>query len=242
VVVLAAGDGVRLGLGPKGLIEILGETLLTRALRSMAGNDCVIEIVVTAPTEAVPTYRELVGSVGHALPVRVVPGGPTRQSSACAGLGAMSSGPQWIAVTDVARPFSRPQVVDELHRRLCSYAAGVTPQRQPCGVVPVVPLVDSLHLVGVDPTLSGPVDRSTMVAAQTPQLFRRDCLAGAFEAARRAGVTATDEAGMVTRLGGRVLTIPGDHGNLKVTFAGDLALAAAIAAQPRPALDGRAAR
>ena len=70
------------------------------------------------------------------------------------------------------------------------------------------------------------LDRSRLVAVQTPQAFR----AGALRRAHRAGGDATDDAALVEAAGGRVVLVEGPPDNLKVTRPADLIVAAALAA------------
>ena len=74
-----------------------------------------------------------------------------------------------------------------------------------------------------------------MVLAQTPQVFRASLLLEAFARARQDGVTASDEAGLVERLGRDVHVVPGSDRNLKITRPGDMQLAEFYLRQERAA-------
>ena len=65
-----------------------------------------------------------------------------------------------------------------------------------------------------------------MWRARTPQLFRRQQLSRALQAAHDAGVAITDEAMAMERQGHRPLLVEGSEDNLKVTTPADLALMA----------------
>ena len=86
-------------------------------------------------------------------------------------------------------------------------------------VVPVVPVTDTLRLVG-----GGAVDRSNLVAVQTPQGFDVALLRRAHED----GGDATDDASLIDALGGRVLHVEGERLNIKITEPSDLAVAEAL--------------
>ncbi len=62
------------------------------------------------------------------------------------------------------------------------------------------------------------LDRSELVAVQTPQAFR----AGLLRKAHASGADATDDAALVERLGARVHVVPGEVHNLKITTPADL--------------------
>lgn len=241
VVVLAAGHGERLGRGPKALIRVGDKPLLLHVLDSMATNVRVNAIVVTAPDDMVAEFQELADSMGPAVPIRVTPGGPTRQDSGHAGVAALPPEVDCVAVTDVARPFTPTGTIDRLLEDLRTAARDARPGRGPCGIVPALPLVDSVHLRGEGPLLKEPFDRSLLRAAQTPQLFHRSCLTAAYEAAAKDGAACTDDAGMISRFGGTVATSPGDAANFKITYEYDLALAEAFHAHAAKALVERGA-
>ena len=84
--------------------------------------------------------------------------------------------------------------------------------------------------------------RETIFLAQTPQAFRREVLAAAFDFAARTNAQGTDEAALAEGAGHRVRLVEGDASNIKITTPDDLAVADAIAraGDPRPARTGRA--
>lgn len=195
-VVVAGGSGSRFG-GPKQLEPLGGARVVDHAVGALA--DFVAGTVLVVPAELVGTV-DLPGDV-------VVAGGATRSASVRAGLAAVPDDADVVLVHDGARPLVAKAVVA---RVLAALADGAD------GAVPVVPVTDSLR------TRDGrPVDRDGFVAVQTPQGFRADVL-------RRAHATdgdATDDATLVDGVGGRVVHVAGDPGNLKITVPADLALA-----------------
>jgi 2-C-methyl-D-erythritol 4-phosphate cytidylyltransferase len=86
------------------------------------------------------------------------------------------------------------------------------------GVVPGLPVGDTLKRVGSDGGVEETVARDDLRAVQTPQAFTADVL-------RRAQTNdgeATDCAGLVEAAGGRVKVVEGDPRLLKVTSEADL--------------------
>ena len=67
------------------------------------------------------------------------------------------------------------------------------------------------------------LDRTRLVAVQTPQAFRAAVLRRAHSEAAPAGVT--DDAMLVEAVGGTVQVVPGEPGNLKITDPDDLGAA-----------------
>ena len=86
----------------------------------------------------------------------------------------------------------------------------------PC---PAVPVTDTLREVG-----GVTVDRSRFLAVQTPQAFRAELLRRAHEGRGE----ATDDAGLVETIGGRVVVVDGEHDNVKITTPADLRLVAGL--------------
>jgi 2-C-methyl-D-erythritol 4-phosphate cytidylyltransferase len=241
VVVPAAGVGRRLGAGgAKALVRLAGRPLLAHAVAAMEANRRVTAVVVAAHPDTLEATRELLAGEGFAKVAAVVAGGPTRQASVAAGLRALPEGPGYVAVHDAARPLAGPGAVDRLLGLLLE--AGVA------GVVPGVPVVDTIRAVDAAERSTGVVDRERLRAMQTPQLFVRELLEEAHRLALRDRVDATDEAALVERAGHPVQVVPGDPENLKVTTSLDLAVAETLLARrrgrqhPEQAVPGRSGR
>jgi 2-C-methyl-D-erythritol 4-phosphate cytidylyltransferase len=105
-------------------------------------------------------------------------------------------------------------------------------------VIPVLPVADTVKEVDVAGAVIGTADRSVLRTVQTPQAFRLALLRRAYLQAgydpdvgsAGAAVVATDDAGLVERLGEPVHTVPGDPLAFKITTAWDLRIAELLAA------------
>ena len=210
VLVPAAGMGLRLGPGgPKALRLLGGEALLVHAVRRLYSAPSVGCVVVAAPADALQIAAEMLAE----FPVTVVAGGVTRQASVAHALAAVPEEFRIVLVHDAARALTPPELVERVAGAVRDGAGAV---------IPVLPVVDTIKHVDADGLVLGTVDRSVLRAVQTPQGFRRDIL----EAAHAAAVDEhTDDAGMAEKLGGAVLTVPGDEAALKITRPFDLAIA-----------------
>jgi 2-C-methyl-D-erythritol 4-phosphate cytidylyltransferase len=221
-ILVAAGSGQRLGADrPKALVTVAGRTLLEHAADRFARHPAIGPVVVVAPADHLEEAAALTG-----LPV--IPGGDTRQASVALGLASIATA-ELVLVHDVARPFVPESVITAVVDALLAGADAV---------VPVVPVHDTVRRVDADGVLAGVVDRSTLVAVQTPQGFRRDVLAAAHAGASTA---ATDDAALVEAKGGRVVSVPGADESFKVTTPLDLARAEAVArlmSAPSPSVPG----
>ncbi len=146
-----------------------------------------------------------------------IAGGARRRDSVAKGLAAVPDSADLVLVHDAARPLVTAELIAAVIDRMESGDADA--------VIPATDVTDTLKHVE-DSTVVGTVDRSSIKAVQTPQAFR----AGALRAAHAADHDddVTDDAWLIERIGGKVVTIAGDPYNIKITVAGDLDVAGAI--------------
>ncbi|WP_420175946.1 2-C-methyl-D-erythritol 4-phosphate cytidylyltransferase [Luteococcus sp. OSA5] len=217
--VVAAGSGSRLGGEvPKALVQIDGRPLVRWSVEAMVAGGCQrVVVVVAAPL--VDDFRAALAGVS--VPLQIVVGGARRQDSVANGLAA--AGEQGIVlVHDAARPFVPVDVVRSVHEAVAQGAA--------C-VIPVVPVIDSIRRArGVS---SHVVDRSELVAVQTPQGFDLATLRESHEQAALQGLEVTDDAAVCEAAGHPVLLVAGAREAMKVTEPFDIHVANAIATQRR---------
>jgi len=201
-IVVAGGSGARFG-GPKQFTVLGGRRVVDWAVLAAAAA-CEGVILVLPEDE--------VGRVAlDVQPDVVVAGGATRSASVRAGLAQVPEGVDAVIVHDAARPLAHPGLFSAVLQALVDGADGA---------VAAVPVADTLKRVGDDRLVVETVDRSGLWAVQTPQGFRLDVL----RAAHAGEPEATDDAGLVEANGGRVVVVPGDRRNLKVTDPADLDL------------------
>lgn len=192
-IVVGAGSGERFGR-PK-QYELLGERRVIDIAAATA-RACSDGVVVVVP----PDDAEREGAIA---------GGATRAESVRAGLRCVPPAATVICVHDAARPFASPALYEAV---VAEVAAGAD------AAIPGVPVADTVKVVGPDRVVVATPERSTLVAVQTPQAFRADVL----RAAHAAGHEATDDAALVERRGGRVVVVPGEPANRKLTHPDDL--------------------
>jgi 2-C-methyl-D-erythritol 4-phosphate cytidylyltransferase len=165
---------------------------------------------VVAPPEWEEPAILLAEELGCGKAVACVAGGATRADSVRAGLAEVPADALVILVHDAARPLISDAVIE---RVLAPLSEGWD------GVVPGLPVSDTLKRVGPDGAVEETVSRDSLYAVQTPQAF----VADVFRRAAAGGGKATDCAGLVEAAGGRVKVVEGDPRLLKVTTADDLA-------------------
>jgi 2-C-methyl-D-erythritol 4-phosphate cytidylyltransferase len=159
----------------------------------------------------VPADRE---HVAEPAADHVVVGGATRSASVRAGLTAVAPDARddcVIVVHDAARPFATVELFQSVIDAVRSGADGA---------VPGLPVTDTVKQVEDAGTVTATLDRTHLVTVQTPQAFRF----AALRDAHRSGADATDDAALVEAIGGRVVVVPGENTNRKITTPDDLAV------------------
>ncbi len=214
----AAGSGERLGADrPKAFARLGDRPLLAESLERLDGSDWIDEIVIAAP----PGWEEpailLAEELGCGKVSSCVTGGATRTDSVRTALAEVPESAVVVLVHDAARPLVGDEVIERI---LAPLSEGWD------GAIPGLPLADTLKRVDAERVVET-VDRSGLVAVQTPQAFAAPVLRKAFEGDVAA---ASDCSSLVEERGGRVRVVEGDPRLLKVTTAGDLDVVAALLA------------
>jgi 2-C-methyl-D-erythritol 4-phosphate cytidylyltransferase len=209
---------------PKQFQPLAGVPILLRAIRPFASHPDVAHVAVVLPAEDAGAPPEWLAPLqGPAL--SLVAGGAERTDSAMAGLQALPAACVTVLVHDGARPFVPREVIDSV----------IAVARRGEGAVPAMPLSDTLKQAaepGPAPLVRTTISRTGLWRAQTPQGFPRASLEWGYEQARLDGLTATDDAALVERIGTPVRLVPGSARNLKITTAEDLAFAELLAGSP----------
>jgi 2-C-methyl-D-erythritol 4-phosphate cytidylyltransferase len=209
--IVAAGRGERLGSGrPKALVTLAGRPMLEWSVRALGAVAAVQRIVI-----ALPSGTELAAT---APDVMTVDGGVTRSHSVRQALRACGGGDP-VIVHDAARPLASPALFQRALSELDRSGADAA-----IAAVPVSDTIKELAPDGV--TVHRTLDRASLWAVQTPQVFRRPALERALlDASDELLAVATDDAWLVERGGGTVHVVRSEPENVKVTSPIDLELA-----------------
>jgi len=194
---------------PKQLIELGGRPILRRSVDALLGHPLVGDLVVALPRElldAPPAYL-----VDGAKPITLVEGGATRRESVARAFARVSPLADVVVVHDAARPLVAADLVERTVLAAATHGAALA----------AVKVTDTVKRGGAGGAVVETVPRDDLFLAQTPQAFR----VGVLRAALAQGADATDEATLVEQAGFPVHLVEGDPRNVKITTAGDLALA-----------------
>jgi 2-C-methyl-D-erythritol 4-phosphate cytidylyltransferase len=149
-------------------------------------------------------------------------GGQNRGESVMSGLEDLPDELTIAVIHDAARPLVSDATID----------AVIAEARKGHGAVAALPVVDTLKEVDGDGRITRTVDREGLWRAQTPQAFPLRVIEHAYVEAGQAGVTATDDAALVERLGLEVVVVRGSERAMKITEESDFARVERLASLP----------
>ena len=214
---------------PKQFLELDGMPLIIFTLRRLAACASITEFLIATRTDDVVSLQDRVARAGLGRPARVIHGGDTRQQSVANALAQVDPATEIVLVHDAVRPFVTVEQIDRV----------ITEARARGAAILGIPAIDTVKEVKraslpEDVALiSATIPRERIVLAQTPQAFSYQLLRDAFRKAEQDGVTASDEAALVERMGRDVFVVLGSERNLKITRPADMELARFYLAQER---------
>lgn len=213
-IVAAAGVGKRMGLGyPKQFLEWEGKPIFIHTLEKINGNKLVTDIVVVTNSDYIEEVERYCREYSIHKVVRIVAGGRERQDSIYNAIQECRDS-DLIGVQDGVRPFIESGFIESAYEELRKDELD--------GVVVGVPVKDTIKVVDENGIIQSTPVRSTLVAAQTPQVFKGEILVKAYEKAAEDRWLGTDDSSLVEYIGGRVKIVEGSYGNIKITTVEDL--------------------
>jgi len=248
VIIPAAGTGKRFAGGESNRNkleqELAGRPVFLRSVELFLNRDNVKQIIVAVNPHAVDEFQFRWGDKLNFHGVEVVPGGKVeRWETVKNALAAVSDQCTHVAIHDAARPLATAKLIDRVFEAAKQYDA-VTPAVPVSATLKKVQTVDQADDADKDPldailgSVGKPItnmqhvvetiDRTNLVAVQTPQAFAIDLLRRAYADVGNAEVV-TDDAALIEALGEMVYVVEGETTNLKITVPADMELAVAIA-------------
>jgi 2-C-methyl-D-erythritol 4-phosphate cytidylyltransferase len=216
-IIVAAGSSQRMGFDK--LLALLGDKpVLAHTLDAFERTSCVRDVILVTRAERVEEMQELVRQNECAKTLYVIAGGVHRQDSVRAGLERLSAETSYVAVHDAARPLVRPEQIEQVFALARQHGAAALAE----------PITDTIKRVDADLLVTGGVSRDGLYAMQTPQIFSRDLILSAYAGVAAQGLSITDEVSAVEQLGAKVLLVPNDDFNVKITYPRDLLLAQSV--------------
>ena len=215
LILVAGGTGTRMNRPvAKQFLPLGGRPVIVHTLNRFreAYPDLFVVLVLHDSLET--EWKAVVEAHPDAAVDRVVHGGEERFHSVLNGLEALPPDAGWVGIHDAVRPFVEVETIQR-----CYEAAQSTG-----GAIPVVPVKDTIRRL--DGAGSAPLDRATLRAVQTPQVFAVSELREAYGVQYQPHFT--DDASVWEASGRTVTLVEGDLHNLKLTTPEDLLSAEAF--------------
>lgn len=216
-IILAAGQGKRLGLGHNKMFYEFAKPLLAYTIHPFEAHPDIDEILVVANQNEVEAIQKLIQKFQFSKVKVVLEGGKTRQDSCYNGVQACEES-GIIMIHDGARPFVTHEIISQSLKDALEFGASVVG----------VPVKDTTKLAMADGFVSQTLERDKLWQIQTPQTFRSALIREGHTQAKADGFKGTDDASLIERLGHRVKLTMGSYDNIKITTREDLILAEKI--------------
>ena len=210
------GSGV-----PKQFLELDGMPLVIFTLKRLALCADITDFFISTRADDVLLLQDKAAKCGLGRPVKVIHGGDTRQQSVENALSQVDASTEIVLVHDAVRPFVSKEQVERLIGEARSRGAAILG-------IPAIDTVKEVKRASLPEDvalITATIPRERIVLAQTPQAFSYALLRDAFRQAKEDGVTGSDEAQVVERLGHDVYAVLGSQRNLKITRPEDMELA-----------------
>tara|TARA_B100001105_G_scaffold247517_1_gene232291 strand:- start:1139 stop:1792 length:654 start_codon:yes stop_codon:yes gene_type:complete len=206
--IVAGGKGERMNADiPKQFLLLNDLPILMHTLNAFTDFD---KRILVLPQSQIENWKTLCGKYNFALKHMLVAGGINRFGSVKNGLRKVDEG-SIVAIHDGVRPLISKNLTNKL----------IATTKKGIGVVPVVPVKDSLRKV--DGNNSKAVSRSSLYKVQTPQCFFASTIKDAYK--QNFSLFFTDDASVLESNGGKIIAILGEEKNIKITTKEDLRIA-----------------
>lgn len=217
-IIVAAGTSNRMGGQDKIFGLLLSRPLLAWTVDVFERCPLIDDVAIAVHPARLDEARTLALQAGWKKVSAICPGGERRQDSVREALACLPA-VEWVAVHDGARPCLSQELL----------ARGLDAARETGAAVPGLPVTDTVKRIDGHGIATETLERSSLRAVQTPQIFRYAILRSAYDGPAIPDVT--DDASLVELRGHKVMVFPGSIENLKVTAPGDLVIAAEVLAR-----------
>ncbi len=218
-IIVSAGIGKRFGSPDKVFTEINGKPLFIWASQPFEEVEEINSITLVTRREMFEKAKNYIEKFQITKIKQIIDGGKERQDSVYNALKTMPDDTDIVLIHDGARPLVNKTLVE---RVIKSISASVD------GAIPVIPVTDTIKWMKSANIVGGTLNREMLKAVQTPQGFWFKKLLKAYEKAYKEGFYGTDDASLIERYGGKVVTVEGEQKNIKITTKEDLLLLTAV--------------
>ena len=213
-IILAGGKGKRMGKDiSKQFILVKDKPIIYYTIKKFSDCKLIDEIILVLPKDEIEYCKKEVLEKYSLKVDKIVEGGKERQDSVYNGLKAVKNS-DIVLIHDGARPFVSKRIMLEGIENAKKYGAAAP------GVMPKDTIKVKDELSFSKETLK----RESLIAIQTPQVFKKDIIVKCHERVREDNVSVTDDTMVVEKYGYKVYLYDGDYTNIKVTTPEDLIL------------------
>ena len=212
-VILLAGQSTRYNKGINKNLDSLDDKLvITHSIKKFLNNQYVNELIlVVRPEDIDEVLKDVHSNTERTKPIKIVPGGSTRQESVYNALQIVNS--DIVIIHDGARPLVRDKYIRSCIESMDEYYASTI----------AVKAKDTIKIGNDKNEVVETTDRANTWIVQTPQCFDTEILKFVHEKYRNE--VATDDCSLVEREGVTVKLIEGDYTNIKITTKEDMEIA-----------------
>ena len=216
-VILAGGTGSRMGSNiTKQRMLIAGKPIIWHTARAFDRCPDIDRIIVVSRTDEIEYMRNVLSDINKLF--CIVEGGATRAESSYRGICAAGNECSIVAIHDAARCLITPEGISKVIGMARRNGAATAAKR----------LTDTVKRVAEHGQIIETIDRSSLVAVETPQVFAYSSIRSAFESSVSLGAEITDDNMIYENAGGRIYTVDLECDNFKITTPRDLILAELI--------------
>ena len=215
-IILAGGKGKRMGAPvSKQFIEIKGKPIIYYTIKKFSENKKIDNIVVVLSKDEVVYFKENILEKYNLKVDNIVIGGTERQDSVYNGLKSLEdTNTDIVLIHDGARPFISDRIIDDGIKFAQVYGACAP------GVMPK----DTLKIKNESNFSVSTPERGSLVAIQTPQVFKFNEILECHEKIKINNIVVTDDTMVAEKFGYSVYLYDGEYTNIKVTTPEDLIL------------------
>ena len=214
-IILAGGSGRRMGGAlPKQFLEVNNRTILEYTIDNFERAKCIDEIAIVTHPDYVDKMQQIISSNPWKKVARILLGGKERTDSTLSALRAYTNEDDRLLIHDGVRPMVSQQIIQNVCSALSEYDV----------VNLAIPAVDTIIEVKDGVMVAAP-RRDLLRQVQTPQGFKRETLALAYEKALAdPDFMATDDCGVVFKYhpASPIKIVEGETSNIKITYKEDL--------------------
>ncbi|WP_193774561.1 2-C-methyl-D-erythritol 4-phosphate cytidylyltransferase [Vallitalea guaymasensis] len=218
VIIPAAGKGKRMKNDKsKQYIELDGKPILAYTIDAFEKCNEIQNIILVVGKDEVDYCRkEIVEKYNYQKIIAILEGGKERQDSVYEGIKKVPEDSDIVLIHDGARPFIGAEQIKQTIDDGIKYGACVLG----------VKVKDTIKIVDDDNNIVDTPNRNNLWAIQTPQTFKKELIALAYQKAQNDNYCATDDSMLVEKyLDIKIKIVEGLYSNIKITTIEDLIIA-----------------